>query len=88
GLSPSKSELVGKIPYDDIYIDDSGLEDLSNSIIKERKILNEEYVMTYGTYMYVIVTLTCPTCPTDAMHPRGYKGVYGDYIYINGVTCK
>ena len=40
-----------------------------------------EYVMTYGTYMYVIVTLTCPTCPTDAMHPRGYKGDYGDYIY-------
>ncbi|MDV3197807.1 MAG: ribonuclease J, partial [Candidatus Phytoplasma australasiaticum] len=46
GLSPSKSELVGKIPYDDIYIDDSGLEDLSNSIIKERKILNEEGLLS------------------------------------------
>ncbi|MDO8030160.1 ribonuclease J ['Planchonia careya' phytoplasma] len=46
GLSPSKSELVGKIPHDDIYIDDSGLEDLSNSIIKERKILNEEGLLS------------------------------------------
>lgn len=45
-----------------------------------------EYVMTYDAYRYVIVILTCPTCPL--LMPcilRGYKeGVRR--LYVNGVA--
>ncbi|MDV3205187.1 MAG: ribonuclease J [Weeping tea tree witches'-broom phytoplasma] len=46
GISRNKTQLIGKIPYDNIYIDDSGMEDLGSIILKERKILNEEGLLS------------------------------------------
>ncbi|MBP3059201.1 RNase J family beta-CASP ribonuclease [Texas Phoenix palm phytoplasma] len=42
GLNNNHAEVIDKIPISNVYIDDSGSEDLGNYILKERRILSEE----------------------------------------------
>ncbi|PQP79741.1 ribonuclease J, partial [Candidatus Phytoplasma phoenicium] len=42
GMNPNQVKLIGKVSANNIYIDDSGSEDLGNFILKERRILSEE----------------------------------------------
>lgn len=42
GMNPNQVKLIGKVTANNIYIDDSGSEDLGNLILKERRILSEE----------------------------------------------
>jgi ribonuclease J len=46
GISQEQIKLIGKVPSDNIYIDGSGLEDVGNLILKERRILNEEGLLS------------------------------------------
>ncbi|MDV3166939.1 MAG: ribonuclease J [Vigna little leaf phytoplasma] len=42
GMNFNQVKLIDRVPTDNIYIDDSGSEDLGNLILKERRILSEE----------------------------------------------
>ncbi|NWN46017.1 ribonuclease J [Candidatus Phytoplasma pruni] len=46
GISQEKTQLIGRVPSDNIYIDGSGVEDVGNLILKERRILNEEGLLS------------------------------------------
>ncbi|MFB5029816.1 MAG: Ribonuclease J1 [Candidatus Phytoplasma pruni] len=46
GISQEKTQLIGRVPTDNIYIDGSGVEDVGNLILKERRILNEEGLLS------------------------------------------
>jgi ribonuclease J len=46
GINSEKAQIVSKIPSSNIYIDDSGTEDLGNFILKERRILSEEGLLS------------------------------------------
>ncbi|KAB8121816.1 MAG: ribonuclease J [Candidatus Phytoplasma cynodontis] len=46
GINQNNAEIVCKRSNSNIYIDDSGVEDLSNLVLKERRILSEEGLLS------------------------------------------
>nr|WP_153368520.1 ribonuclease J [Candidatus Phytoplasma sacchari]KAB8122867.1 ribonuclease J [Candidatus Phytoplasma sacchari] len=46
GINSDNAEIISKAFSSNVYIDDSGIEDLSNLILKERRILSEEGLLS------------------------------------------